>query len=317
MAAAAGSAIWHGLLLLAILAASVYSLVWLDRRLAVLGVEGAGEDQRGPWGLWQPFFDGLKLLAKEDVVPQQIDGGLYSGAPLLAFVCVFLALAVIPFGAGFAGQDLDIGVFYFLVILGPVVIALMNAGWGSNSADGVLGAFRAATHLISYEVTIGFAMTGPVIMAQSFSTVRIVAGQRQLWYAVDQPLGFLIYVVAALAMSYRPPLDLPLAPSELQGGVFTSYSGARYGLFRAALSALFFALASMGTVLFLGGANGPVLPGPVWFLLKTYGLMLALIWGGRQLPRLRIDQMLGLAWKIVLPLALLNIVLAGVVALFV
>ncbi len=220
------------------------------------------------------------------------------------------------------GRDLNVGLFFFLAVLGPVVVALMNAGWAQNSKDGVIASFRAGANLFSYEITIGFAIVGPVMQAQSLSMQKIVAGQNVLWYGLVQPLGLAIYFIAALMMSFRPPFDLPQAGSELGAGSLAEYSGARYGLFRLTLQALAFLLAAVGVSIFGGGWEGLpligfLLPGWAWFLLKTLAFLALMIWVGYRLPRLRVDQMLALAWKIMLPLSLVNIVLVGIVLLFI
>jgi NADH-quinone oxidoreductase subunit H len=235
----------------------------------------------------------------------------------VALVTVRLGALVIPLGPGLVGFDTSIGVFYFIVALGPFVIAMMNAGWGQNTKAGLLGAFRAAPHLISYEVPLGFAVIGPVMAAESLSTVRIVEAQGSLWYAAWQPLGVAIYLVSALFMTYQRPFDIPQAGSELTGGVLAEYSGPRLLLFRLALNAIFALLMALGVVVFLGGWQGPVLPGPVWFLLKALSLAALALWAVRFVPRLRHDQMLALAWKILLPASLVNVALVGILILFI
>ncbi len=264
-----------------------------------------------------PLREALALLRQEDLVPRGADGFLFRSAPLVALAAVALAALVIPLGPQLVGFDPAIGLFYFIVVLGPFVIALMNAGWSQNGKEGLFGTFRAAAYLVSYEVPLGFAAIGPVMAAESLSTVRIVEAQRGLWYAVWQPLGLAIYLVTALYTSYRHPFDIPQAGSELEGGVLGEYSGARLLLFKLVLNALFLLLMAMGVVLFFGGWHGPLLPGPVWLVLKTFALAAAVLWTSRFAPRLRHDQMLALAWKILLPASLVNITMVGILALIV
>lgn len=266
---------------------------------------------------WLPLAGVLLLLRQEDVRPRAADTFLFRSAPFIALAVVALISLVIPVGPDQIGFDPQIGLFYFIVLLSPFVIAMMNAGWSQNAKEGLFATFRAAATLVSYEVPIGFAAIGPVIAAQSLSTERIVQAQASLWYVVWQPLGLVIYLVAALFVSFRHPFDSALAGSELEGGALGEYSGTRLLLFKFALNALFLLLMSMGVVLFFGGWQGPWFPGPLWFLLKTIALSALVLWLTRFFPRLRHDQMLTLAWKVLLPASLVNLLLVGVLALFI
>ena len=312
-----------GLAQLGAVLVGAYFTAYLDNRLAAAASsQTATTSMVGPGGLLQPLADALRLFFRRDNRLARADHLLFRSAPIVAFVAVFLVFSIVPWDVGLIGRDLNVGLFFFLAILGPVTIALMNATWGANSKNGVLAAYRAGAHLFSYEITIGFAIIGPVMEAQSLSMQKIVAGQGHFWYVVLQPLGFAIYFVSALIMSFRAPFDLPLAGSELAGGLLAEYSGARYGLYRLTLQALAFLLAAIGTALFLGGWQGlplvgPFLPGWLWFLLKTFGLLALMLGVGYRLPRLRVDQMLALAWKILLPMALFNILLIGIISLFI
>ncbi|MBA2677242.1 MAG: NADH-quinone oxidoreductase subunit H [Ktedonobacteraceae bacterium] len=264
---------------------------------------------------WLPLAGALLLLRQGDVQPRAADTFLFRSAPFIAIAVVALISLVIPVGPHQIGINSQIGLFYFIVLLSPFVIAMMNAGWSQNAKEGLFATFRAAATLISYEVPIGFAAIGPVIAAQSLSTERIVQAQASLWYVVWQPLGLVIYLVAALFISFRHPFDGAQAGSELEGGALGEYSGARLLLFKLALNALFLLLMSMGVVLFFGGWQGPWFPGPIWFLLKTAALSALVLWVTRFFPRLRHDQMLTLSWKVLLPASLFNITLVGVLAL--
>ncbi|MBI2755932.1 MAG: NADH-quinone oxidoreductase subunit H [Chloroflexi bacterium] len=255
-----------------------------------------------------------RLVRRADVIPANADGGLLWSAPVMAVAVVLLLAGVVPLGPGLVIADLNIGLFYVIVLLAPFVVALMNAGWGANAKYGVLGAFRAAGHLLAYEVPFGFAAIGAPMAAESLSLVKIVEGQDRLWYGVWQPVGFAIYLVSAAIITYRPPFDLPAA-DDLGGGVLADVSGPRYLLLRGSMLALWVLVSALGAVLFLGGWLGPLLPGPVWLVLKTAALMLAMSWVGYRLPRLRVDQMLGLSWKVLLPGTFLHIAITGVVIL--
>ncbi len=293
------------LLVLAVLLSAGYGLA-----VGEAALRGAG-----PAAVWLPLARAWSLLRQEDLVPRGADFRLFRSAPLLALVAVALGALVIPLGPGWIGFDPPIGVFYFIVVLGPFAVGMMNAGWSQNSKVGLFGTFRAAAHLISYEVPLGFAIIGPVMAAGSLSTTHIVAAQAGLWYAVWQPLGLAIYLPAALMVSFHHPFDIPQSGAELAGGVFSEYSGARLLLWRVALDAMFVLLMAMGVVLFFGGGQGPLLPAPLWFLLKTAGLSAAVLIATRYCPRLRQDQMLTLAWKVLLPASLLNVALVGILTL--
>jgi len=262
-----------------------------------------------------PASRAMLLLRQENLQPRGADSLLFRSAPLLALSVVALVSLVLPLGPNLIGFDPSIGLFYFLVLLSPFVVALMNAGWSSNTRVGLFGTFRAAAYLVSYEVPIGFAAIGPVMAAQSLSTQHIVASQAGLWYVVWQPLGLVIYVLAALIMTFRHPFESALSGSELEGGVLAEYTGPRLLLFQVALDAIFLVLIGMGVVLFFGGWQGPGLPAPLWFALKTLALAALVLWGARFLPSLRHDQILSLSWKMLLPASLVNITLVGILTL--
>lgn len=262
-----------------------------------------------------PLAEVATLLRDENLVPRAPDSLLFRSAPLLALAAVAMAALLVPLGPALVSFDPAIGVFLFIVVLGPFAVAMMNAGWSQNAKEGLFGAFRAAAYLISYEVPLGFAAIGPVMAAESLSSVRIVVAQSGLWYASWQPLGLAIYLVSALMVAYRHPFDAAQAGSELEGGVWAEYSGPRLLLFKLARNALFFVLMAMGVVLFFGGWHGPYLPPPFWFVLKTFSLAALVLWAARRFPRLRHDQMLSLSWKLLLPASLVNVMLVGVLAL--
>ena len=262
--------------------------------------------------LLSPILDASTLLRSESIVPRGADRLLFDSAPVVALAAIALAALVLPLSPGLVALDPSIGIFYFMVCLGPFVVALMNAGWAANAKTGLLGTFRAAAILLAYEVPFGFAAIGPAMAAESLSTVSIVQAQANLWFVVWQPLGFAIYIVAALMIAVRRPFDIAHADTEVAGGVLAEYSGARLLLWRVVFDSVLIAVAAMGTVLFLGGWHGPVLPRPVWFALKTMVLATLLLGAGRRFPRLRHDQMLAIAWKVLLPASLVNVAWVGV-----
>jgi NADH-quinone oxidoreductase subunit H len=293
---------------LLVLLLATYGVQVLERLLATGGSRVA---------FAAPLAHARSRLRQESRTPSGGDRWLFASAPVVGFVSVALAALALPLSPALTAFDPSIGVFYFIIVLGPVVVALMNAGWGANAKTGLFGTFRAATHLVSYEVPLGFAAIGPAMAAESLSFTRIVDGQTGVWYVVWQPLGFAIYLIAALMTTYRRPFDLPQAGSELGGGVLAEYSGPRLLLLELSLDALFIVVVGAGVVLFLGGGRGPWLAAPVWFALKTFGVASVLLWIGRRLPRLRHDQMLALSWKVLLPASLVNVAIVGIAILII
>src|SRR5450755_4074973 len=213
-----------------------------------------------------PVSHTLMLLQQENLVPRKADYFLFRSAPFIALAVVAMIALVMPLAPNLIGFNPSIGLFYFIVLLSPFVVALMNVGWSQNSKEGVFSTFRAAASLISYEVPIGFAAIGPVMAAQSLATQQIVQSQAGLWYVVWQPLGLVIYLVSSLFVTFRHPFDGPMGGSELEGGVFAEYSGTRLLLFKFALDAMFLLLMGMGVLLFFGGWQGPLLPPALWLI---------------------------------------------------
>jgi NADH-quinone oxidoreductase subunit H len=247
--------------------------------------------------------------------PSRTDPWLYGAGPPVALFGVALALVVIPFGKGLVGADLEIGVFYYLVVLDFVSLAVALGGWGANTQHAVEACYRAVAQLTAYVVPLGLAVIGPLMMARTLRTVAIVEAQRNagLWYVVVQPLGFALYVVTAAMQSYRSPFAEPFA-STINGGVLAAYGGAQALAWRIALSALLFTVSAMGAVLFLGGYASP-LGGPLGMLVKTlFVLTLLLLVGHRVRPR-STSAMLALSWKLLVPIGLLNVGIVGVLIL--
>lgn len=273
----------------------------------------------GPSHVWlalaRPALEAWSLLHQEDLTPRDADVLLFRSAPLVALVSAALAALALPVGPHLVGLDSPIGLFYFVVLLGPFVVTLMNAGWGQHSRDGLFGAFRAAAHLVSYEVPLGFAAIGPAMAAQSLSPTRIVEAQSHLWFGAWQPLGLLIYLIAALMATYRHPFDLPQAGSELEGGILSECSGPQLLIFTVALDGIYALVIAMAVILFLGGWSSPVGSGVIPFVVKALVVAFLTSWVGRRLPRSRVDQLLGLSWKILLPASLLNVAIVGILIL--
>lgn len=247
------------------------------------------------------------------VLPNR-DRWLYPAGPVVALAGVLLGALVIPLGPGLIGQDLDIGVFYFIVVLDFVVLGIALSGWGANTPDAVEAFYRIVAQLVAYVVPLGMALVGAIMMAKSLSTTRIVAAQAGLWFIALQPLGFALYVVSGLMQCYRAPFLEPFADG-IEGGILGVAGGWPALLWRIALSGLLFLVAAMGAVLFLGGWLGPWLPGPVWMILKTYALMALMLLLGRIVRPLSSAQMLALSWKVLTPVGLVNVLLVGLLIL--
>jgi len=281
-----------------------------------------GPNRVGPFGLLQPLADVIKMLTKEDVVPDQADKWIFLLAPGLAAVTALLAFAVVPFGPPlhlFGREipmvvcDLNVGVLYFLGLSSLAVYGVALGGWASNSKYALLGSIRGLAQLISYELSMSLALVPVLLSARSFSLNDIVMAQQGLPFAVVHPLAFLIFLVSVAAESKRTPFDLPEAENELVAGFHTEYSGMRFGLFFVGEYINVIILGAMVTVFFLGGWLGPVLPGVVWFALKVLAVAFFFIWMRGTLPRLRYDQLMHFGWKVLIPLALLNVVVSGAV----
>ena len=284
-----------------------------------------GPNRVGTWGLLQPIADGIKSFVKEDIIPTNSDKPVYVIAPIISFVAALSMFAVIPFGESvtlFGREiklviaDVDIGILYIFAMgtLGEYGIVL--GGWSSGNKYAILGALRAAAQMISYEVALGLIVIGTIILSGSLRLTEIVEAQRNVWFIVYQPFAFLLYIVAALAEINRTPFDMPESESELACGFNIEYSSMKFALFMIAEYAHLVTVAALTTTLFLGGWLGPVLPGPVWFILKTCGMIFVFIWIRGTYPRMRYDHIMKFGWKFLFPAALANVVItAFIVAL--
>jgi NADH-quinone oxidoreductase subunit H len=227
----------------------------------------------------------------------------------MAYICI-------PFGKGLIVKDLNIGILYIMAITTFTVIGLLTAGWSSNNKYSVLGGFRSAAQIISYEIPLTLSILGVVLLAQSLSMQTIVGSQKHIWewYLWRQPVGFLIYLTAGIAEINRTPFDIPEAEQELVAGFNVEYSGMKFAMFFFAEYANLFLVSAIATTLFLGGWNGPFLPSWVWFFIKSFFLVFVIMWFKWTFPRLRVDQLMGFAWKFLLPLAFINLILTGLFA---
>ena len=252
-----------------------------------------------------------------DRLPAQRDPWMYYAGPVLALMGVAWGALCLPFSRTLVGADVGVGLFYFIVVVDFAVLGISLGGWGANTPHAVEACYRIIAQLLAYVVPLGLAIIGPIMMARSLSTVAIVEAQAEagLWYVFVQPIGFALYLICGLMQAYRAPFLEPFA-ERIDRGVLGLYGGWKAACWRLALAGLLFIVAAMGAVLFLGGYAGPLLPGPVWMLLKTVGLMALMLWGGTQVRLLTTDEMLQLAWKILIPVGLANVLLVGALILF-
>ncbi|HEU0020539.1 MAG TPA: NADH-quinone oxidoreductase subunit NuoH [Dehalococcoidia bacterium] len=290
----------------------VLSLVWLERKVLGRLQRRLGPTRTGPMGLMQPIADALKLVIKEDILPSASDKAIFWVAPVIVVVSAFMIWVTIPASQGLVIKNLDLGLFYITAFAVLGILGLVLAGWGSANKYGVLGGLRSAAQLISYEIPVILVVVAVAMLAQSLDLRVIVAGQNPVLYVAVLPLGLVIFFIAGLAEVGRTPFDIYHAESEVVGGPFVEYSGAHWAVFFLAEYMNTFAIAALASLLFLGGWLGPFLPGVVWFLIKVYALVLMVFWIRGTFPRLRIDQLMAFAWKVMVPLAFYTIVITAV-----
>ena len=298
-------------LLLGALSVVVISLVLLERKYLGRLQMRMGPMRVGPHGVLQPVADVVKLMGKEDIMPSWVDRWVYWIAPLVLFVPSFVIWVTIPSSPSLVLRDLELGLLYVIAFSVVSIVGLIMAGWGSANKYGVLGGLRSVAQLISYEIPIIAVALTVALLAGSLNLVEIVEKQSPVPFAVLQPLGLFLFLLAGLAEVGRTPFDIYHAESEIMGGPFVEYSGAHWAIFYLAEYINTFLLAALIVVLFLGGWSGPLLPPIIWFLLKTYAIVLLFFWFRGTFPRLRIDQLMSLAWKVLVPLSFFNLMLAA------
>ena len=312
-----------GIVLVGLLLLAAY-LVWVERKLLARMQIRYGPNRAGKFGLLQPISDVVKLITKEDIIPAEADRVLFLLAPAVVAGTALLMFAVVPFGGDwlFMGRsvplvisDINVGLLMVFALSSLAVYGVALGGWASNSKFSLLGGIRGAAQMISYELSLGLSLVPIVMLAGSFSLVDIVNGQASYPYILVQPVSFALFFISALAESKRIPFDLPEAENELGAGYHMEYSGMRFGLFFMGEYVHMQVLGALVAVFYLGGWRGPWLPGPVWLLIKILLVAVVMIWIRGTLPRLRYDQLMTLGWKVLIPLALLNIVVTGGVLL--
>jgi NADH-quinone oxidoreductase subunit H len=333
------TAVKIGLVLFILLTGIAY-ITWLERKVVAHIQARWGPYLVGPHGLLQPLADGIKFILKEDILPLEADKLVYWLAPFLGFVTAFLSIAVIPFGGSFTlfGQeikleiaDLNVGLLFVFAVTSLGVYSIALAGWSSNSKYPLFGGLRSSAQMISYELSLGLALIGTLMMAGTLSLRGIVDAQNNTWFIHGfnthlphwfifvQPIGFFVYFTSAIAETNRVPFDLPEGETELVGGFHTEYSSMKFAMFFMSEYANMITVSCLATIIFFGGWHGPVF-GPLivrillpvfWFSLKIFGFLFFYIWMRGTLPRFRYDQLMSLGWKFLLPLALLNILVTG------
>lgn len=321
---------------------SMAYMTWFERRVLALMQGRLGPNRTGPFGLFQPLADGIKLLGKEDIIPRHADRRIFVIAPLVTFVTAPLAALVIPFGdtvtifgreINLYVTDINVAALYVLGISSVAVYGVILGGYSSASRYSLLGALRGASQVISYEIVLGLSLVGVFILTSSLSLLDILNAQRQMlewhfgfigldwtlaipnWFIFSQPLGFVIFMIAGVAETNRPPFDLPEAETELTGGFHTEYSGFRWSFYFLGEFISIIVISLLAATLFLGGIDGPIADGPWWLSLKTLIFLTFFVWLRATLPRFRYDQLMGLAWKVLLPLVLANILITGFIVL--
>ena len=307
-------------------------LTFAERKIAALMQVRKGPNRVGPWGLLQPAADGIKLLFKEEVMPAGADKVLFFLAPMLTMIPAIVIVAVIPVGPDvelfgriirLGISDLNVGLLYILAIASVAVYGIVLAGWSSANKYALLGGLRASAQMISYEIALGLSIIGPIMLAGTLSLQGIVqAQQSSTWYVLWQPLGAMIFLISGLAELNRAPFDMPEAEQELTAGYFTEYSGMKFSLFFMGEYIKMVAVSAIATTLFFGGYLGPFVEkfpwlGILYFGIKTAAFLFLMIWIRLTLPRLRYDQLMAFGWKVLLPLALFNVVITAVVIVFV
>jgi len=305
---------------------------YLERKISAFIQARLGPMRVGPWGLLQPIADGLKLLVKEDFIPENADRWIFFFAPYIAVASAFIVFSVIPFGPDWAViADVNIGLLLVLAVSSVGVLALILAGWSSNSKYALLGGLRSSAQMVSYEVAMGLALIGALMFARtlSLSGIIIAQGSDSIWYVLYQPAGFLLFLISGIAENNRAPFDLPEAESELVAGFHTEYSGMRWSLFFMAEYAAMVVVSAVAATVFLGGWYFPfvyrleaagnhnlyVLVSLLVFLVKVSIILYIYFWLRWTLPRFRYDQLMDIGWKWLIPSALINIALSAI-ALF-
>jgi len=302
-------------IMFSVLSIVVMSMIWLERKLLGRLQLRLGPTRTGPMGLLQPVADAVKLILKEDIIPASSEKAIFWVAPIIVVISAFMIWVTIPGTQSAVIQNLDMGLFYIIAFSVVGILGLVLAGWGSANKYGTLGGLRAAAQLISYEIPIIMVAISVAMLAQSLDLREIVNQQDDYIFALVQPLGLILFFIAGLAEVGRTPFDIYFAESEIVGGPFVEYSGAHWSVFFLAEYINTFAIAALTVILFFGGWSGPLLSGGweiIWFLVKVYLVILVIFWVRGTFPRLRIDQLMAFAWKVMVPLSFLSVVMTAI-----
>jgi len=292
----------------------------LERRLLARFQLRVGPNRVGPLGLLQPLADGIKLIFKESFIPAQADKFVYIVAPIISVVAALFVYAVIPIGppvwlfgreVALYVADVNVGILLVLAASSVGVYGIILGGWASDNKYSLLGSLRSTAQVISYELTLGLAVLAVVMMARSLSLVEIVRAQSHVWFAVTQPVAFVLFLIAGLAETNRSPFDLPEAEQELIAGYQTEYGGFAFAMFYVGEYVGVITMGALSATLFLGGWQGPWHPSVVWFLIKVFAVVFVFVWVRATLPRLRYDQLMGFGWKVLVPVGLANLAVTG------
>ena len=306
---------WHWLLFTVVIIVCVLVLVmaviYIERRGMGRMQSRLGPNRTGPFGVFQPVADAVKVLLKEDIVPTNADKLVHWLAPVVAFAPALMIFAVVPFGDGALLADLNIGILYVVAISSISTVGVFMAGWGSSNKYSLIGAMRNVAAVVSYEIPLVLAIASIVLIAGSLSLNQIVLAQN-IPFILLQPLGFLLFFIAGCAEINRSPFDLMEADSEIVAGFHIEYSGMKFAMFYLVEYAEAVAISAIITTLFLSGWRGPVLPQWLWFVIKVLAVFFFMVWTRTTLPRVRIDQLMALAWKFLLPLALINLIITAI-----
>lgn len=288
----------------------------MERRFLAFFQVRLGPNRVGPAGLLQPIADGIKLFFKEDMTFSHAHRFFFLLAPAIAVISVLACFAVIPVSQTIFIADIPVAVLYILAFSSMGIYGILLAGWSSNNKYALLGGFRAAAQMISYEIPLALAIAGVIILAGSMSMVDIVNAQEGLWFIVRQPLGFILFFICVLAETNRTPFDLLECENELVAGYHTEYSSMKFGLFYMAEYAHLLLASCLVSVFFLGGWGGPLLPAPLWLLAKVLVVFAVFVWMRATFPRIRYDQLMTFSWKVLMPLAFLNLIITAIIAVY-
>lgn len=286
---------------------------WMERKVVARIADRLGPNRAGPFGVLVAVADAIKMLTKEDITPTRADRWVFLMGPILILIPAVLLFAVVPFGKGMIAADLNIGILYVMALGSVAIMAILMAGWGSNNKYALLGAFRAVAQLIAYEVPMALSLVTVVLLSGTLSTYGIVLKQASVPFVLIVPAAFVVYLLCGIAEIGRSPFDLLEADSEIVAGYNIEYSGMKFALFYISEYFNLFTISAMVTTLFLGGWQWPILPSWLWFMIKCIAVVFVMMWIRGTWPRIRIDQMLNLSWKVLVPVALVNLFFVGLV----